>query len=490
MNKPAKDRSTVDTVFAGAMPEMYETLMVPLIFEPYAIDLVDRLAGRSPRRVLEIAAGTGVVTRRLAALLPAGTTIVATDLNPAMLDHAATLGTAQPVEWRQADAMQLPFADQSFDAVVCQFGVMFFPDKAQGVRRGAARSRAGGVFLFNAWDRIEDNEFADTVTAALATLFPDDPPRFMARTPHGYHDLAAIVARSEAGRLRRHAARLRRSRRAASRASARTAAMAYCLGTPLRNEIEARDPCRPRARLPGDDGCADGALRRRRRRRQDPGARRHGRPAMTARLAAMSRIAGIDVGGTFTDLIVVDDESGEVRIAKVPTTVDNQAFGVLAALDAAGVDPATLAAIVHGTTTTTNAMLERKIATVGLITTRGFRDVLELGRRTRPTPYGLKGRFVPLIERHLRLEVDERIDAEGGVARAARRGAGRGGGRAADRARRRKRRHPLPAQLPQRRRTRRGPPRSCAPSGRTATSPRGTASSPSTASTSAARRRR
>ena len=129
----------------------------------------------------------------------------------------------------------------------------------------------------------------------------------------------------------------------------------------------------------------------------------------------MSRIAGIDVGGTFTDLIVVDDESGEVRIAKVPTTVENQAFGVLAALDAAGVDPSGLEAIVHGTTTTTNAMLERKIATVGLITTRGFRDVLELGRRTRPTPYGLKGRFVPLIERRLRLEVDERVDAEGQV---------------------------------------------------------------------------
>jgi N-methylhydantoinase A len=129
----------------------------------------------------------------------------------------------------------------------------------------------------------------------------------------------------------------------------------------------------------------------------------------------MSRIAGIDVGGTFTDLIVVDDSSGEVRIAKVPTTVHNQAFGVIAALRAAEVEPASLAAIVHGTTTTTNAMLERKIATVGLITTRGFRDVLELGRRTRPTPYGLKGQFVPLIERRFRLEVDERVDAEGAV---------------------------------------------------------------------------
>jgi N-methylhydantoinase A len=131
----------------------------------------------------------------------------------------------------------------------------------------------------------------------------------------------------------------------------------------------------------------------------------------------MSRIAGIDVGGTFTDLILVDDAAGTVRLAKVPTTASNQAWGVLAALDAAGADPGSLDAIVHGTTTTTNAMLERKIARVGLITTRGFRDVLELGRRTRPTPYGLTGRFVPLIPRELRLEVDERMDAEGTVLR-------------------------------------------------------------------------
>ena len=129
----------------------------------------------------------------------------------------------------------------------------------------------------------------------------------------------------------------------------------------------------------------------------------------------MSKLAGIDVGGTFTDLILVDDISGEVRLAKVPTTIDNQAFGVLAAIESAGADPAGLSAIIHGTTTTTNAMLERKIAKVGLITTRGFRDVLELGRRTRPTAYGLTGTFVPLIPRELRMEVAERMDAEGTV---------------------------------------------------------------------------
>jgi N-methylhydantoinase A len=122
---------------------------------------------------------------------------------------------------------------------------------------------------------------------------------------------------------------------------------------------------------------------------------------------------GIDVGGTFTDLLSIDTASGAVRLAKVPTTTDNQAIGFMAALASAGVDPTALQAVVHGTTTTTNALLERKIARVGLITTRGFRDVLELGRRTRPKPYGLTGTFMPLIERECRLEVAERMDADG-----------------------------------------------------------------------------
>lgn len=128
-----------------------------------------------------------------------------------------------------------------------------------------------------------------------------------------------------------------------------------------------------------------------------------------------SLTVGIDVGGTFTDLLAIDAASGEVKLAKVPTTVDNQAIGFMAALAAAGADPATLQAIVHGTTTTTNALLERKIARVGLITTRGFRDVLELGRRTRPQPYGLRGTFKPMIDREVRLEVPERMDADGKV---------------------------------------------------------------------------
>src|SRR6201995_406318 len=128
-----------------------------------------------------------------------------------------------------------------------------------------------------------------------------------------------------------------------------------------------------------------------------------------------STTVGIDVGGTFTDLLAIDTVSGAVRLAKVLTTVDNQAIGFMAALAAAGADPAIVQAIVHGTTTTTNALLERKIAKVGLITTKGFRDVLELGRRTRPQPYGMRGTFRPLIEREFRLEVPERMDADGHV---------------------------------------------------------------------------
>src|SRR5499426_4115496 len=132
-------------------------------------------------------------------------------------------------------------------------------------------------------------------------------------------------------------------------------------------------------------------------------------------MAPRTLTVGIDVGGTFTDLLAVDARSNEVKLAKVPTTVDNQAIGFMALLAAAGAEPAGLQAVVHGTTTTTNALLERKIARVGLITTRGFRDVLELGRRTRPQPYGLRGTFRPMIDRELRLEVPERMDADGKV---------------------------------------------------------------------------
>lgn len=232
-----------DKVFTGSIPRVYEDHLVPLIFQPYAVDLAQRVAARSPSRVLEIAAGTGVVTRQLAAALPEGVPIVATDLNQAMLDLASQVGTARPVEWRRADAMQLPFENGRFDAVVCQFGVMFFPDKAQAFAEARRILRPGGAFVFSIWDRIEDNELAQIVTAALASVFPEDPPRFLARTPHGYHDVATIERDLRQGGF--SAPPLATTMAARSRAaSPRIPAIAFCQGTPLRSEIEARDGSR------------------------------------------------------------------------------------------------------------------------------------------------------------------------------------------------------------------------------------------------------
>lgn len=237
------NNADTDKVFTGSIAQLYETHLVPLLFEPYAADLVNRLATRKMSRVLEIAAGTGVVTRALATALPEHTVIVATDLNEAMLDQARRVGTSRPVQWRQADAMQLPFADGQFDTVVCQFGAMFFPDKAKAFAQVRRVLRPGGVFIFNVWDRIEENQFADVVTTSLASQFPDDPPRFLARTPHGYSDAATIERDlAEAGFT---APSLIATVAARSRAtSARFPAMAYCQGSPLRSEIVARDASR------------------------------------------------------------------------------------------------------------------------------------------------------------------------------------------------------------------------------------------------------
>ncbi|PYM76709.1 MAG: SAM-dependent methyltransferase [Candidatus Rokuibacteriota bacterium] len=225
--------SGTDKVFAGSIPKFYDTYLVPLIFEPYAADLVNRLASRSLSRVLEVAAGTGVVR----------VSIVATDLNQPMLDQASALGTTRPVEWRQADAMQLPFQDGAFDAVVCQFGVMFFPDKTQALSEARRVLRPGGVLIFNVWDRIEENEFADTVTAALASVFPEDPPRFLARTPHGYHERSRIEQDLVSSGFSAPPEIVTLAARSRAK-SPRDPAIAFCQGTPLRNEIEAHGASR------------------------------------------------------------------------------------------------------------------------------------------------------------------------------------------------------------------------------------------------------
>ncbi|MCL5778173.1 methyltransferase domain-containing protein [Limibaculum sp. FT325] len=231
----------LDACFEGTIPEVYDRLLVPLIFEDFAEHLAERAAIGAPDSVLETAAGSGALTRALARALPAATRIVATDLNAPMLEHArARHDGGRPVDWLPADALQLPFPAASFDAVACQFGVMFFPDRIRAYAEVRRVLRPGGRFLFSVWDRIEANGFAHAVTEALAELWPDDPPRFLARTPHG-HGHPDLIMRElvEAGfppaRIEPLAGRSRA-------ASAREPAIAYCQGTPLRSEIEARDP--------------------------------------------------------------------------------------------------------------------------------------------------------------------------------------------------------------------------------------------------------
>ena len=232
-----------DKAFAGSIPRLYEEYLVPLIFEAYAKDLAARLASRPPLRILEIAAGTGVLTRAMASALPASSSIVATDLNQPMIDHASAIGTSRPVQWRQADALKLPFEDAAFDAVVCQFGAMFFPDKPAAFAEARRVLERDGRLVFNVWDRIEENEFADVVTTALENVFPHDPPRFMARTPHGYHDKDLITRDlAKAGISKRPDIATLAARSRAP--SPEHAAIAYCQGTPLRNEIEALDASR------------------------------------------------------------------------------------------------------------------------------------------------------------------------------------------------------------------------------------------------------
>ncbi len=233
-----------DKLFAGSIPTLYDRHLGPFIFEPYAADLAERLARGTARHILETAAGTGIVTRAVASRLPEAT-VVATDLNQPMLDYATTKTSARNVAWRQTDAQALPFGDAGFDAVICQFGVMFFPDKAKAFAEARRVLRPGAAFIFSVWDRIEENEAADLVSRAVAGIFPKDPPNFLARAPHGYHDLAAITATlRKAGFARVESETLAKRGRASS---ARDPAIGFCQGTPLRNEIEARDKTMPEA---------------------------------------------------------------------------------------------------------------------------------------------------------------------------------------------------------------------------------------------------
>ena len=228
-----------DKAFTGSIPKIYESYLVPLIFDHYAADLATRVAARAPKHVLEIAAGTGVVTRAMLGALPRSVEIIATDLNPAMLQQAAAHTLPRPVAFQQADAMELPFDDQTFDVIVIQFGVMFFPDKPKALSEARRVLRPGGALIFSVWDRIEENELAAVIHEALVKFFPDDPPMFLRRAPYGYFDHAAIAADVAGGGFGKKAEIVTVSAR--SRASnASDVAVGYCHGSPLRAEIEAR----------------------------------------------------------------------------------------------------------------------------------------------------------------------------------------------------------------------------------------------------------
>jgi ubiquinone/menaquinone biosynthesis C-methylase UbiE len=231
---------TGDTVFTGSIPALYDRHLGPLLFEPYAHDLAARLSDLRSGAVLETAAGTGIVTAVLAERLAPAVRLVATDLNQAMVDHAATKPALQRAELRQADALKLPFDDGSFDAVVCQFGAMFFPDRPAGYREARRVLKPGGRFVFSVWDSLEHNLVTRVVVDAMAARYPQNPPRFLARTPHGHHDRTVIQRElAQAG----FASPVIETVTLPSRApSPSDPAIGFCQGTPMRGEIEALDP--------------------------------------------------------------------------------------------------------------------------------------------------------------------------------------------------------------------------------------------------------
>jgi ubiquinone/menaquinone biosynthesis C-methylase UbiE len=184
--------------FSGNVPSNYERYMVPLLFRPYAEELAARAKALQPRRILETAAGTGVVSDALAEALP-NAEIVATDLNQPMLDVAAKRVKSANVRFQQADALDLPFEDGEFDLVVCQFGVMFFPDKVRGAAEARRVLSDGGHYLFAVWDSIDRNGLSDIANRSLHDIYPDNPPKFMERGPFSYHEQEWIERDLRAG---------------------------------------------------------------------------------------------------------------------------------------------------------------------------------------------------------------------------------------------------------------------------------------------------
>src|SRR3954471_17287890 len=198
MRTPRGVPDEASRVWAEDMSAAYDEHLVPAVFRPYADDLAARVARHRPDVVLELAAGTGVLTQAMGASLP-GAQITATDLNVAMVDVGSAHVPA--ATWRQAGAVKLPFGEASADIVACQFGVMFFPDRPVAYAEVARVLRPGGHFLFNCWGPLATHDVESTVMAALAQCFPGDPPSFLARVPHGYHDPDRVASDLTAARF-------------------------------------------------------------------------------------------------------------------------------------------------------------------------------------------------------------------------------------------------------------------------------------------------
>ncbi|MEI9947484.1 MAG: methyltransferase domain-containing protein [Pseudomonadota bacterium] len=229
-----------DAKFTGSIPELYDRYLGALLFEPYAEDLARRLSDLRRGTLVEVAAGTGIVTRALRNALPSDVRIVATDLNEGMLKVAASRVSSPAVSFQQADAQKLPFADGSADAIVCQFGMMFVPDKTAAQRDAARVLVPGGRFVFNVWDQLANNEVSQIVARAVEDLYPQDPPRFFERTPFGYFDAAAIRSELQGAGFQR--IEIDTVELVSQAPSAEHVAIGLCQGTPLRGEIEARNP--------------------------------------------------------------------------------------------------------------------------------------------------------------------------------------------------------------------------------------------------------
>jgi SAM-dependent methyltransferase len=240
--KPTKGQgmARTDIVFSGSIPRLYDLHTGGLLFAPYAANVVQRLSDLASGHLLETAAGTGIVTHALAAALPEAVEIVATDLNQPMLDHAAAKPGMERVTFRQADALALPFPDRTFDAIICQFGIMFFPDRVAGMREARRVLKPGGRFLFSVWDRMEDNPIIAVIVAGLARRYPSHPTWFPERVPCGYHDPEAIRADLQSAGFK--SASIETVRLAGHAPDARSPATGMCQGTPMRAEIEALDP--------------------------------------------------------------------------------------------------------------------------------------------------------------------------------------------------------------------------------------------------------